>query len=97
MKRLIDQLSLHGRQFLIPQKVIIIFVAVIDALIERHNISTQKYSKSVLKADIGRILDALKSQGYLSAFSDYLLEFDKKRKTKLYKESHNILMNKGRR
>lgn len=97
LKRLIEQLKLHGRRFLIPQKVIIIFVAAIDALIERHNDPAQKYTKSLLKADIGRILDALKAQGYLSAFSDYLLEFDKKRKTKLYKEVHDILLGEGRR
>lgn len=97
LKRLIEQLRLHGRSFLIPQKVIIIFVAVIDSLIERHNDPDQKYTESLLKADIGRILDALKAQGYLSAFSDYLLEFDKKRKTKLYKEVHAILLDEGRK
>ena len=91
LKRLIKQLSLHGRRFLIPQKVIIIFVAAIDALIERHNVPTQKYSKSLLKADISKILDALKAQGYLPTFSDYLLEFDKKRKTTLYKNIHDVL------
>lgn len=94
VKRLIEQLKLHGRRFLIPQKVIIIFVAAIDALIERNNDPSQKYTQSLLKSDISRILDALKAQGYLSAFSDYLLEFDNKRTTNLF-ENVRIILSDG--
>jgi len=85
-ERLIDQLSLH-----IPQKVIIIFIAVIEAIIERRDNPKMDYSEASLKADINLILDALKTQGYLPKFSDYLLEFDKKRTTNLYGKVHDIL------
>lgn len=96
LSRLIDQLSLHGRHFLIPRKVIIIFIAVVDAMFERYNNSEQNYSESSLKANIGTILDVLKAQGCLLTFSEYLLEFDKKRATNLYEKVHTIPFDKGK-
>jgi hypothetical protein len=92
LEQLIDQLNVHGRQFLIPRKVIIIFIAVIDALFERRDNPERDYSKASLKADINLILDALKIQGYLPTFSDYLIEFDKKRTTNLFGKVHDILL-----
>lgn len=91
LKKLIEQLSLQGRHLLIPERVIVIFIAVIDSLFARHNEPDNNYSDASLKSDIGTILNALKVQGYVAAFSDYLVEFDKKRKTTLYKNIHDVL------
>lgn len=90
-EQLLEGFSMHGRHFLIPRKVIIIFIAVIDALFERSVNLEKDYSEASLKADINLILDALKIQGYLPTFSDYLLELDKKRTTNLYEKVHDIL------
>ena len=97
LKKLIEQLSLQGRHLLIPERVIVIFIAVIDSLFVRHDKPDNKYSEASLKSDIGTILDALKVQGYLAILSDYLLEFDKKRETKLYKKVHDIIQQGQRR
>ena len=91
LKKLIEQLSLQGRHLLIPERVIVIFIAVIDSLFARHDAPNNNYSEASLKSDIGAILDALKVQGYVAILSDCLLEFDKKRETKLYKKVHDII------
>ena len=91
LNRLIEETNAYSGYLTIPQKMIILFVAVIDGLFECFNNLEKNYSESLLKSDISTILDVLKDQGYLSSFSDYLVEFDKKRKTTLYKNVHDIL------
>lgn len=91
LKQLLEQISLHGRSILIPRKVVIIFISVIDSLLERYHSDYPDSSTSKLESNISMILDALKKQNFLPAFTDYLYEFDKKRHTSLYKDINEML------
>lgn len=92
LKKLLGELELHGRKVLIPGKVTIIFIAVIEGLLNRyrHDKSGTYSSPAVIERDISSILGALKEQGHLSAFIDYLLDYDKRRHTSLYKDINSI-------
>lgn len=91
LNRLIAEVNTYSGYLIIPQKVVILFIAVIDGLFECFNNLEKNYSESLLKSDISMILGVLKAQGYLPAFSDYLVEFDKKKETTLYKNIHDVL------
>jgi hypothetical protein len=74
---------------LIPSKVIIIFVAVIEGLIRTfplgHLRRHPRKPRERLETYVGNILGTLKTQGYLPTFVDYVLEYDKARHTTVYK------------
>lgn len=94
LEGLLKQLGLHGRRILIPSKVVIIFIAVIDSLFKRFRSFNDKYySASLLELNISTIIHALKKEGYLSTFTNYVLEYDKKRHTSLYKDIYEVRSN----
>lgn len=71
------QLGLQGRRILIPPKVIIVFVAVIKGLFDLYRSPINKHlSKGALELEVSTILDALKKQGYLPIFTDFVIEYD---------------------
>ncbi len=77
LENLCKQLGLQGRRILIPPKVIIVFVAVIRGLFDLYRSPENKYlSKGTLELEVSTILDALKKQGYLPIFTDFVLEYD---------------------
>ena len=92
LRRLLSNLNLHSQWVLIPSKVVIIFIVLIEGLFNRFRSGRHSdYSDpSLLETDIGNILGALKEQGYLPSFIDYLLDYDKKRRTTLYKDINNL-------
>jgi len=92
MEKILGDLTLHGRRALIPSKVVIIFVALIEGLIDRYRSGKHPdYSDpSALELDIDSILRTLKDEGYLPTFTDYLLDYDKKMRTTLYKDINNL-------
>jgi hypothetical protein len=91
-RNLLRELELHGRRVLIPSKVMIIFVAVVDGLFARFRNpdGAGRMNVGQLEKDINSIVTALKDQGHLSAFIDYLLDYDKKRRTTLYKDINSL-------
>ncbi len=93
--KLLENMKLHSQWVLIPNKVVIIFIVLIEGLINRHHSGRHNdYSDpSLLESDIGNILRTLKEQGYLPAFIDYLLDYDKQRHTHLYKDINNLRSN----
>jgi hypothetical protein len=70
----------------------IIFVAVVDGLFARFRNpdGAGRMNVGQLEKDINSIVTALKDQGHLSAFIDYLLDYDKKRRTTLYKDINSL-------
>ncbi len=91
-ENMLRELELHGRRVLIPSKVMIIFIAVVEGLLNRFRApGSEKYvTPALLESDISNIMAALKGQGHLSAFIDYLLDYDKKRHTSLYKDINSL-------
>lgn len=94
-ENLLAELNLHGQRVLIPSKVVIIFIAVIEGLFNRYRSpGVQHYvSSKMLEADISNIVAALKEQGHLPTFIDYLLDYDKRRRTNLYKDINSLRTN----
>lgn len=93
LDNLLKQLELHGSHVLIPSKVIIIFVAVIEGLIRRFRSGAFAHGndpKATLERYVGNILGSLKAQGYLPTFVDYVLEYDKKRHTTVYADINKL-------
>jgi len=94
LDNLLKQLELHGSPVLIPSKVIIIFVAVIEGLIRRFRSGTfddiPGNPRERLETYVGNILGTLKTQGYLPTFVDYVLEYDKARHTTVYKDINRL-------
>jgi hypothetical protein len=92
LDRLMGEFELQGRRILIPSKLVTIFIAVIEGLLIRYRSSDLNHQgdRVQLAYLIGRIIDGLKKQGYISAFVDNLLEFDKRRGTSLYKEINGL-------
>jgi len=97
LEELLKQLEAHGRRILIPSKVIIIFIALVDGLLKRcRDADTfDRYTSPPPQIElyISTIIDGLKKQGHLSAFTDYLLEYDNKRHTSLYRDIYDIRSN----
>lgn len=90
-EKLLRELDLHGRRVLIPSKVVIIFVAVIEALFNRYRSGKdRRLATTRLETYVSSIVAALKEQGHLSAFVDYLLDYDKRRHTSLYKDINSL-------
>jgi len=96
LQRLLGTLELHGKWVLIPSKVVIIFVVLAEGLLNRYRSGKHEdcSDPSLLELDISTIVRTLKEQGYLPAFIDYLLEYDKKRRTSLYKDINNLRSNR---
>lgn len=92
LDRLMDEFDLQGRRILIPSKVVTIFVAVIEGLFRRYRSADGLHhcNPAQLELLVGKVVSGLREQGYLSAFVDILLEFDKKRHTTLYKEINSL-------
>lgn len=97
LDNLLRELELHGSHILIPSKVVIIFVAVIEGLIKRFRSGIKggalKMPREKLEIYVGDILGALKAQGYLPTFVDYVLEYDKKRRATIYKDINSLRAN----
>lgn len=100
LDNLLEQLELHGRRILIPSKVIIIFIALVDGLFKRcrPTDTSDTFNQFTspppqIELYISTIINGLKKQGYLSAFTDYLLEYDNKRHTSLYRDIYDIRSN----
>lgn len=94
LDHLIEEVSTYSDCLIIPQKLLILFVAVFDGIFSRDANSREGDDNQQLKPYILKLLGALKTYGYLSTFLDYILEYDKKRKTTLYKNIHEILFRK---
>lgn len=94
LDNLLKELELHGSHVLIPSKVIIIFVAVIEGLIRRFRSGLfddiAGNPRERLETYVGSIIGTLKAQGYLPTFVDYVLEYDKKRHTTVYKDINRL-------
>jgi hypothetical protein len=97
LDNLLRELELHGSHVLIPSKVVIIFVAVIEGLIKRFRRGAFNLvpdnPQEILETYVGNILGTLKVQGYLPTFVDYVLEYDKKRHTSVYKDINSLRAN----
>ena len=96
LQRLLGTLELHSKWVLIPSKVVIIFVVLAEGLLNRYRSGKHEdcSDPSLLELDISSIVGTLKEQGYLPAFIDYLLEYDKRRRTSLYKDINNLRSNR---
>ncbi len=96
LKKVVANMRLHSQRVLIPSKVVIIFVALMEGLINRYRSENHDdYSDpSTLETDISAIITTLKEEGYLPAFIDYLLNYDKKMHTSLYKDINNLRSNR---
>ena len=94
LDKLLKELELHGSHVLIPTKTVIIFVAVIEGLIKRFRAgafnTANDNPQEKLETYVGNILGTLKVQGYLPIFVDYVLEYDKKRHTTVYKDINRL-------
>jgi hypothetical protein len=97
LDRLMGEFEAQGRRILIPSKVVTIFIAVIEGLLIRYRSHEETRSCDPVQVGtlISRIISGLKDQGYISAFVDNLLEFDKKRRTSLYKEINSLRSSTG--
>jgi hypothetical protein len=95
LKKVVGNMRLHSQRVLIPSKVVIIFVALMEGLINRYRSENHHgYSDpSALETDISTIIVTLREEGYLPAFIDYLLDYDKKMHTSLYKDINNLRSN----
>ena len=95
LQKLLGTFELHSHRVLIPSKVVIIFVVLVEGLFSRYRSGRQGdcSDPSLLELDISSIVSTLRDQGYLPAFIDYLLEYDKKRHTSLYKDINNLRSN----
>lgn len=94
LDRLIEEVNTYSNCLLIPQKLLILFIAVFDGIFSRNANPREGDDKQQLKPYIPKLLGALKTHGYLSSFLDYILEYDKRRKTTLYKNIHENLFKK---
>lgn len=91
LDRLLEELNEYSRHLLIPPKVVILFVSVIDGLLYRKDNPREDDDKQSLEPYIPRVVETLKKHGHLPAFGDYLIEYDRQRDTALYKYIHDIL------
>jgi hypothetical protein len=92
LQKILGTLELQSQWVLIPSKVVIIFVVLVEGLLNRYRSGKHKdcSDPSLLELDISNIVRTLKEQGYLPAFIDYLLEYDKRRHTNLYRDINNL-------
>ncbi len=92
VEKLVGELEQQGRRILIPSKVVIIFIAVIEGLLNRYrSLDGLRYCDAgELEQLVNRVINGLKAEGYLAPFIDSLLDFDKRRRTSLYKEINSL-------
>jgi len=86
------EFEFQAGRILIPTKIVTIFIAMIQGLFNRYRSSEgiHQCDPGQLTFLVSQIVSVLKQQGYLSAFVDTLLSFDKMRQTSLYKEINNL-------
>ncbi len=92
VEKMIQEFELQGGHILFPTKIVTLFIAMVEGLLNRYS-STDKVISSdqnQLEMLIGRIISALREEGYLAAFVDNIIDFDKKRRTSIYKEINNL-------
>jgi hypothetical protein len=92
VERITEEFELQGSRILMPTKIVTIFIAMVEGLLNRCHLSDNEHScsRDQLEILIGRIIAALKEEGYLAAFVDNTLDFDKKRRTSIYKEISSL-------
>jgi hypothetical protein len=91
VKKIMREFELQAGRILIPTKIVTIFIAMIQGLFNRYRSEgIHRCDPGQLEFLVGYTISVLKQQGYLSAFVDTLLDFDKKRRTSLYKEVNNL-------
>lgn len=90
---LIKEVTTYSGYLIIPQKILVLFVAVFDGLFPQDNKPKEGDDNQSLY--VSKLLEALRSHDYLSKFEDYLLEYDKRRNTTLYRNIHESLFKKG--
>ena len=90
--RLMEEFELRGGRILFPSKVVTIFIAVMEGLLHRYELAggAQSCDPGHLESLVSKVIMGLKRQGYLATFVDYLLDFDKKRGTSIYKEINSL-------
>lgn len=92
VEKLMGEFERQGKRTLIPGKVVIIFIAVIEGLVNRYR-SPDGYrycDAGEVEQLVSRVINGLRAEGYLVPFIDGLLEFDKRRHTTLYKEINSL-------
>ncbi|MCX5812656.1 MAG: hypothetical protein NT178_08950 [Proteobacteria bacterium] len=92
VEKIIKEFELQGGRILIPTKIVTIFIAMVEGLLNRYRSPDNLYysNPDQLEMLVGKIISALKEQGYLPAFVDNMLDFDKKRRTTIYKEINSL-------
>lgn len=92
IERLMDEFELQGRRTLIPTKVVMIFIALIEGLLERFSLEgSSGYSDPhQLELLVSKVISGLKEQGYLAAFVDVLVDFDKRRHTSMFRKINSL-------
>lgn len=92
VEKIIGEFEFQAGRILIPTKIVTIFIAMIQGLFNRYRSSEGPYrcDPGQLEFLVAEVVSALKRQGYLSAFVDALLDFDRSRRTSLYKEINNV-------
>jgi uncharacterized membrane protein len=92
VEKMMKEFEIQAGRILIPTKIVTIFIAMIQGLFNLYKSSEgiHRCDPGQLQFLVSQIVSILKQQGYLSAFVDTLLEFDKSRRTSLYKEINNL-------
>ncbi|OPY77238.1 MAG: hypothetical protein A4E65_02836 [Syntrophorhabdus sp. PtaU1.Bin153] len=92
VEKLMGEFEGQGKRILIPSKVVIIFIAVIEGLLSRYRSpdGSRQCDAGELEQLVNRVIDGLRTEGYLVPFIDGLLDFDKRRHTTLYKEINSL-------
>lgn len=92
VEKMMREFEYQAGRILIPTKIVTIFIAMIQGLFNRYR-STEgahRCNPGQLEFLVSHIIGGLKRHGYLNVFVDTLLDFDKKRRTTLYKEINNL-------
>jgi hypothetical protein len=92
VEKITGEFEKQGRRILMPTRIVTIFIAMVEGLLNRYRSSDNAYfdNRDQLEILISRIISALKEEGYLSAFVDNILDFDKRRHTSIYKNINNL-------
>jgi hypothetical protein len=92
VEKMMREFEYQAGRILIPTKIVMIFIAMIQGLLNRYRASEgiHRCDPGQLEYLVGQIISLLKQQGYLSAFVDTLLDFDKRKGTSIYKEINNL-------
>jgi len=93
VENLMEVFEVQSGRILIPSKVVTIFIAVAEGLLDRFRSGEDRNfsDPDQVKLLVSKIISGLKEEGYLSTFVDMLLEFDKQRRTRIYKEINSLL------